>query len=159
MVTCPKCKTGDYLKKVSEIYMHYQHKDAVKKFFGDEICAVPDCLEDPDLEILGKSGEYELSPPPEPKLIRFPIAIMTLIFIGSVLIATFVGMHLIGLVYVIEKPGDFILILGLFLVSVSFSIFTSVSFRNRKALQQYDAALERWKQMIICSQCRSILSV
>lgn len=156
MTICPKCKNGDHIRRVSEIYTDYQHKAAVKNFFGDEVCAEPDHLRDRNFESWKNKKERDLFPPPEPRLIKFPAAIMALIFIGSVLVATFIGMHLIGLVYVIDKPGSFILILGLLLVSVSLGIFITTTILNRNALRKYDVDLENWKKLLICTQCRSI---
>jgi hypothetical protein len=57
---CPRCKSPDNLRRVYEVYQHYQNKEAVKKFFGEEVCEIPDYLKDADLELLEKKDEYEL---------------------------------------------------------------------------------------------------
>ncbi len=58
---CPHCKSPDNLRRVYEVYQHYQNKEAVKKFFGEEVCEIPDYLKDADLELLEKKDEYELT--------------------------------------------------------------------------------------------------
>ncbi|HTY44415.1 MAG TPA: hypothetical protein VMD52_00265 [Patescibacteria group bacterium] len=60
-VLCPRCKSPDNLRKVCDVYQHYQNKEAVKKFFGEDVCLVPDYLKDADLELLEKKDEYELT--------------------------------------------------------------------------------------------------
>ena len=60
-VVCPKCKSTDDIKNLSQIYLHYQNKEAVKKFFGAEVCEIPDYLKDSDLDILEREDEYELT--------------------------------------------------------------------------------------------------
>jgi len=60
-VPCPKCHSGDFTRKVSEVYSHYKHKEAVKNFFGAEVCEIPDYLKDAAFELLEKKDEYEIS--------------------------------------------------------------------------------------------------
>lgn len=60
---CPKCKSSDWVKRVTEIHEHYQNKESVKKFFGEEMVEIPDYLKDSvkALEILDRKGEFELT--------------------------------------------------------------------------------------------------
>lgn len=203
MIICPKCKSGEYLKKVSDVYIHFQHKDAVKKFFGSGICEMPDYLKDSEFEILEKTDEYKItrgaestlqeditleddptaailavdvksnygidkktlkevlpeniSPPAEPVLLKLPIIIIVISSFGAVLTAAFIGLCIIRLVFLIDEPNKFLLIFGLFLLSISSTVFLATSFKNHKILQQYEESLGRWKELILCSRCRVIL--
>ncbi len=60
-ISCPKCHSSDFTRKISEIYSHYKHKEAVKNFFGAEVCEIPDYLKDAAFELLEKKDEYEIS--------------------------------------------------------------------------------------------------
>jgi hypothetical protein len=60
-VPCPKCRSGDFTRKACEVYTHYKHKEAVKNFFGAEVCEIPDYLKDAAFDLLEKKDEYEIA--------------------------------------------------------------------------------------------------